>query len=158
MVFTWFFARSWAFIRLLFKPVIEYCHTIMSHALYIVDICFTVLLIQISYNHLSKLSYVSYLLMMSNHVTNKSGLHMCDVYNSVLWIGTASVGGIGRGQCCGSGFVSTGSTCFWASWILLSLSKISKKNLNFYSFVTFWGLFMFEKWCPNKKVICRKTS
>jgi hypothetical protein len=50
-------------------------------------------------------------------------------------------------QCCGSG--STGSTCFWASWIririhlseiwiriLLSLSKFSKKNLDLYSFVT----------------------
>jgi hypothetical protein len=29
-------------------------------------------------------------------------------------------------QCCGSG--STGSTCFWASWILLSLSEKSKKK------------------------------
>ncbi len=28
-----------------------------------------------------------------NYVTNKSALHMCDVYSSVLWIGTASVGG-----------------------------------------------------------------
>ncbi len=54
-----------------------------------------------------------------------------------------------RNQCSGSGSESgsgsTGSTCFWASWIririLLSLSKNSKKNLNFYSFVTsFWLL------------------
>ncbi len=49
-------------------------------------------------------------------------------------------------QCCGSG--STGSTCFWASWIririllwiririLLSSSKNSKKNLESYYFVT----------------------
>jgi hypothetical protein len=40
-------------------------------------------------------------------------------------------------QCCGSG---SGSTCFWASWIriwiLLTLSKNSKKNLDFYCFVT----------------------
>jgi hypothetical protein len=40
-------------------------------------------------------------------------------------------------QCCGSG-----STCFWASWIrirmLLSLSKYSMKNLDFYCFVTFF--------------------
>jgi hypothetical protein len=41
-------------------------------------------------------------------------------------------------QCCGSGSEtgSTGSTCFWTSWIririLLSLSKNSKKNLDFY--------------------------
>jgi hypothetical protein len=49
-----------------------------------------------------------------------------------------------RNQCCGSGSESgagsTGSTCFWASWIririLLSLSKYSKKNLDFYCFVT----------------------
>jgi hypothetical protein len=62
-------------------------------------------------------------------------------------------------QCCGSG--STGSTCFWASWIririhwsevwirnrillwisiqiLFSLSKYSKKNVDFYRFVTFF--------------------
>ncbi len=41
-------------------------------------------------------------------------------------------------QCCGSGSGSTGSTCFWASWIriliLLSLTKNSKKNLDFYCF------------------------
>jgi hypothetical protein len=38
----------------------------------------------------------------------------------------------------GSESGSTGSTCFWASWIriLLSLSINSKKNLDFYSFVT----------------------
>ncbi len=34
-------------------------------------------------------------------------------------------------QCCGSGYGSTGSTCFWASWIririLISLSKIVRK-------------------------------
>jgi hypothetical protein len=45
-------------------------------------------------------------------------------------------------QCSGSGSESgyTGSTCFWASRIriLLSLSKYSKKNLNFYCFVTFF--------------------
>jgi hypothetical protein len=53
-------------------------------------------------------------------------------------------------QCCGSGSGSTGSTCFWVSWIririLLSLSKYSKKNLDFYCFVTSFWLFIFEKW------------
>jgi hypothetical protein len=50
-------------------------------------------------------------------------------------------------QCCGSEYGSTDSTCFWASWIrihysevwiriLLSLIKNSKKNLDFYCFVT----------------------
>ncbi len=50
-------------------------------------------------------------------------------------------------QCCGSG-----STCFWASWILLSLSKNKKKNLNFYCFVTSFLLLIFVKWCkvPSK--------
>ncbi len=63
------------------------------------------------------------------------------------------------GQCCGSGSESgsTGSTCFWTSWIririyqsdvwiqiririwiLLSPSKKSKKNLDSYCFVTFF--------------------
>ncbi len=45
-------------------------------------------------------------------------------------------------QCCGSESGSTGSTCFWSSWIririLLSLSKYSKNNLDFYCFVTLW--------------------
>ncbi len=36
----------------------------------------------------------------------------------------------------------------WASWILLSLSKNSKKNHDFYCFVTFW-LFNFEKWSKS---------
>ncbi len=53
-------------------------------------------------------------------------------------------------QCCGSGSES-GSTCFWASWIririLLSLSKTSKKNLDFYCFVTSFWLFLLEKCC-----------
>ncbi len=54
-------------------------------------------------------------------------------------------------QCCGSGSGSTGSTCFWPSWIriyqsevwiririwiLRSPSKTSKKNLDSYYFVT----------------------
>ncbi len=43
----------------------------------------------------------------------------------------------------GSG--STGSTCFWASRILLSLCKNSKKNLNSYYFVTLFDFFIFEK-------------
>ncbi len=56
-------------------------------------------------------------------------------------------GSMSQRQCCGSG--SAGSTCFGASWIririhksevwiriLLSLSKYSKKNLDFYCFVT----------------------
>ncbi len=56
-------------------------------------------------------------------------------------------------QCCGSGSESgsTGSTCFWSSWmrirILLSLSKNSTKNLDFYCIVTSFWLFIFEKWC-----------
>jgi hypothetical protein len=43
--------------------------------------------------------------------------------------------GISHGciQCCGSG-----STCFWVSRIRLSLSKSSKKNLDFYCFVTYF--------------------
>jgi hypothetical protein len=58
---------------------------------------------------------------------------------------------VGIFQCSGSesGSGSTGSTCFWASWIrirlrvwiLLSLSKNSKENLDFYL----------------QKEICRKT-
>ncbi len=58
-------------------------------------------------------------------------------------------------QCCGSGCESgsrsTGSTCFWASWIriLLSLSKYSNKNLDFYWFVTSFWLLIFEKWCKS---------
>ncbi len=46
-------------------------------------------------------------------------------------------------QCCGSG--STGSTCFWASWIriLLSSCKNSKNNLDAYYFVTLLSLFYF---------------
>jgi hypothetical protein len=64
-------------------------------------------------------------------------------------------------QCCGSG-----STSFWASWIqirihwpevwiririwiLLSLSKNSKKNLDFYCFVPSFWLFTFENWCKS---------
>ncbi len=64
-------------------------------------------------------------------------------------------------QCCRSG--STGSTCFWASWIrirmhksevwirirlwiriLLSPSKIIKNNLDSFCFVTPFWLFIFE--------------
>ncbi len=56
----------------------------------------------------------------------------------------------------------SGSTCFRAFRILLSLSKNSKKNLDSYCFVTSFGLFLFEKWCkctvPSKSiVISRKT-
>ncbi len=62
-------------------------------------------------------------------------------------------------QCCGSGSGSTGSTCFWASWIriLLSLSKNGKKNLDFYCSVTCFWLFTLEKRCKKylQKVICR---
>ena len=38
-------------------------------------------------------------------------------------------------QCCGFGFGSVGSICFWASWILSSI-KNSKENLDSYFFVT----------------------
>ncbi len=60
-------------------------------------------------------------------------------------------------QCCGSG-----SVCFWASRIRILLSSIKncKKNLDFYCFVTSFGLFIFEKWCKcsfKKYVISRKT-
>jgi hypothetical protein len=49
-------------------------------------------------------------------------------------------------QYCGSesGSGSTGSTCLWASWILLSPSRKSKKNLATYCFVTSFWLFIFE--------------
>ena len=47
-----------------------------------------------------------------------------------IWIMISIRCGSGSGfrQCCGSGSES-GSTCFWTSWILLSPSKKSKKNL-----------------------------
>jgi hypothetical protein len=50
------------------------------------------------------------------------------------------------GQWSGSEFGSgsTRSTCFWASRILLSSSKIERKNLDFFCFVTSFGLFIFE--------------
>jgi hypothetical protein len=38
-------------------------------------------------------------------------------------------------------FGPPGSTCFWSSRILLSSSKNSKKNLDSYCFVTYFGLF-----------------
>ncbi len=70
-------------------------------------------------------------------------------------------------QCCGSvsesGSVSTGSTCFWASWIririhqsevwirlwvriwiLQSPSKKNKKNLDSYCFATSFWIYIFE--------------
>ncbi len=68
-----------------------------------------------------------------------------------------------REQCCGSGSES-GFTCFWASWIririhsseawiririLLSFSKNSKKNIDFYCFVASLWLFTFEKLCKS---------
>jgi hypothetical protein len=50
-------------------------------------------------------------------------------------------------QCCGSesGSGSTGSTCFWASWILLSSCKKSKKNLDSYFFVTLFDFLSLKK-------------
>ncbi len=50
-------------------------------------------------------------------------------------------------QCCGS--ESVGSICFWAFRIriLQSSSKNSKKNINYYCFVTSLWLFIFENWC-----------
>jgi hypothetical protein len=78
-------------------------------------------------------------------------------------------------QCCGSGSESgsTGSTCFWASWIririhssevwiriLLSLCKNSKKTIDFYCFVTSFDFFSLKNDVnvPSKgTVICRKT-
>jgi hypothetical protein len=44
-----------------------------------------------------------------------------------------------------SGSGSTRSTCFWASPILLSSSKIERKNFDSFCFVTSFGLFIFEK-------------
>ncbi len=52
------------------------------------------------------------------------------------------------------------SVCFWASRILLSSSKNSKKNLNSYCFGTSLRLFIFEKQCKccfKKYVISKKT-
>ncbi len=48
------------------------------------------------------------------------------------------------GQCWGSG--SVGFVCFWASRILPSWSKNSKKNLDFYSFCNFFMTVIFEEW------------
>jgi hypothetical protein len=42
-----------------------------------------------------------------------------------------------------SGF--TVSTCFWASWILLSSCKNSKKNLDSYYFVTLFDFLSLKK-------------
>ncbi len=72
-------------------------------------------------------------------------------------------------QCCGSESGSTGSTCFWASWIririqysevwirlririLISPSKNSKKNLDSYCFATSFWLFSSENYVniPSK--------
>ncbi len=78
-----------------------------------------------------------------------------------------SLGLLSLKQCSGSGSQpgsgSTGSTCFWVSRIrirlLLSSNKNSKKNLDFYSFVTFLGLFVFEEWfnCTLQKGLSIKT-
>ncbi len=63
-------------------------------------------------------------------------------------------------QCSGTG--STGSKCFWASRIriLLASSKNSKKNLDFYCFVTSFGLLSLKHdvmYRYLQKVISRKT-
>ncbi len=41
----------------------------------------------------------------------------------------------------------SGSECFWAIRILLSSSKNTKKNLDFFCFVTSLWLFIIEEWC-----------
>ncbi len=70
-------------------------------------------------------------------------------------------------SCCGSGSESgsgsTGSTCFWASRILLSSCKNSKKNFDPTILCLFW-LFIFEKWCKctfkkwKAEIFCKKIS
>ncbi len=51
----------------------------------------------------------------------------------------------------GSGSESTSQRYLWIRLrILLSLSKNSKKNLDFYCFVTSVWLFIFEKWCKSR--------
>jgi hypothetical protein len=65
-------------------------------------------------------------------------------------------------QYCGSGSGSSGSTCFWASWILLSPSKKKvRKILASYCFVTSFWLFIFENnvhvLVPSKSTISKKT-
>jgi hypothetical protein len=61
-------------------------------------------------------------------------------------------------QYCGSG--STGSTCFWASWILLTPSKKSKRILASYCFVTSFWLFIFENnvHVPSKSTVISKKT
>ncbi len=62
-------------------------------------------------------------------------------------------------QCSGSSSGSVGSVCVLVSWILIrirnvfvqirivpSASKKMKKNLDFYRFVTYLWLFIFEEW------------
>ncbi len=74
----------------------------------------------------------------------------------VLYLENSSEGSLKHTlhQCSGSGSKSgsgsTGTTCFWASRMLLSASKNSRKNLDF----------IFEKWCKcifKKYLISRKT-
>ncbi len=52
-----------------------------------------------------------------------------------------------RNQCCGS-------ICFWASWIILSLSKNRKKNIDSYCFVTFFDFLSLKNYVnvPSKSI------
>ncbi len=53
-------------------------------------------------------------------------------------------------QCCGRIRIRIHRIhVFLASWILLSLSKNIKKNLDLYCFVISFWLFTFEKWCKS---------
>jgi hypothetical protein len=74
----------------------------------------------------------------------KADERICDSHIFVKFKATVH----GLKQRCGSGSESgsTGSTCFWASWIriLPSPSKNSKKKLDSYCFGTSFSLFIFE--------------
>jgi len=101
-------------------------------------------------------NFDSWLVDLASQMKNDpSPEHLFNIFTKcAFWVSFFELGG----QCCGSG-----STCFWASWIririLISLRKYSKKNLDFYCFVTSFWLFIFVKWCKStfKKVKCRKT-
>ncbi len=57
--------------------------------------------------------------------------------------------GSGSGSISQKVWIRIGIRIWIRIWILLSLSKNSKKNLDFYCFVNFFWLFTFEKWCKS---------
>ncbi len=93
--------------------------------------------------------------------------NMCNVLSKYRLVSLSIFPHHSLKQCCGSGTV-----CFWTTWIrirhyfvririLPSTSKKSKKNLDFYYFVTAFWLFISESdnWYKNvpSKLICKKT-